>query len=321
MIRLPFVLLLLILLPLAGEAGPFQVRDQNPFLLGFNIPLALPARVATAGETRAATVLNWANSSTAKMAADEALIVDGESRELRLIAEHGLGRKLAVRATLPWIYIGGGVLDGFIDGWHDVFGLPDGARDELPRNQLLIGYLRQGDILYTQREPRQGLGDLALELGYQWLANDHSAIAIWASVELPTGDERELRGNGATDLALAVSGSHTLDRHWAVFGQVGVSLLGEGEFLADQQEDLVFSGMAGVEYGFANGLSLRAQFDAHTRVFDDSRFGYLGDAVLLTVGGDIRFGSGWQLDLAVTEDVVTEHAPDVSLHFALRRSF
>ncbi len=321
MIRLPCVLLLLTLLPPAGEAEPFQVRDQNPFLLGFNIPLALPARIAAAGETRAATVLNWANSSTAKMTADEALIVDAESRELRLIVEHGLARKLAVRVTLPWIYIGGGVLDGFIDGWHDVFGLPDGARDELPRNQLLIGYLRQGDILYAQRESAQGLGDLALELGYQWLANDRSAVAVWASLELPTGDERELRGNGATDLALAVAGSHRLDRHWALFGQVGVSLLGEGEILAGQQEDLVLSGMAGAEYGFGNGLSLRAQFDAHTRAFDGSGFGYLGDAVVLTMGGDYRFGAGWQLDLAVTEDIMAEHAPDVTLHFALRRSF
>ena len=38
---------------------------------------------------------------------------------------------------------------------------------------------------------------------------------------------------------------------------------------------------------------------------------FFGDALVLTVGGDYRFTSGWRLDLAVSEDIAVESASDV----------
>ncbi|HKQ31266.1 MAG TPA: DUF3187 family protein, partial [Burkholderiales bacterium] len=52
------------------------------------------------------------------------------------------------------------------------------------------------------------------------------------------------------------------------------------------------------------------QLDAHTSAYD-SNLDFLGDAVVLTVGGDYRFSSGWRLDLGVSEDIAVEHSPDV----------
>jgi hypothetical protein len=58
-------------------------------------------------------------------------------------------------------------------------------------------------------------------------------------------------------------------------------------------------------------LELKAQIEGHTAVFDGSDLDYLGDAVMLTVGGALHFGSGWRLDLGVSEDLAVESAPDV----------
>jgi hypothetical protein len=51
------------------------------------------------------------------------------------------------------------------------------------------------------------------------------------------------------------------------------------------------------------------------------RLDFLGDAVVLTVGGDYRFESGWRFDVAVSEDIAVESASDVVFVFGLRRSW
>ena len=81
------------------------------------------------------------------------------------------------------------------------------------------------------------------------------------------------------------------------------------------------AGIAGIGWRAWRGLELKAQLDAHTAVFDETDVDFLGDALVLTVGGDYRFASGWQLDIAVSEDIAVESASDVVFVFGLRRSW
>ena len=71
-------------------------------------------------------------------AATETLIVDAETREARLTLQAPLSDRFAFQLQLPYRYTGAGNLDGFIDGWHDAFGLPDGARSQLPSDAIDI---------------------------------------------------------------------------------------------------------------------------------------------------------------------------------------
>jgi hypothetical protein len=141
------------------------------------------------------------------------------------------------------------------------------------------------------------------------------------SIKLPTGDAYRLTGSEATDVSLAIAGERRFAENWSVFGQAGVTRLGEGERFADQQQDIVWSGLAGIGWHAWRGLELKAQLDAHTAVFDEAELDFLGDALVLTVGGDYRFASGWQLDIAVSEDIAVESASDVVFVFGLRRSW
>jgi hypothetical protein len=87
--------------------------------------------------------------------------------------------------------------------------------------------------------------------------------------------------------------------------------LGEGERLAARQRDFAWSALAGIGWRAWRGLELKAQLDAHSAVFDEAELDFLGEAFVLTFGGDYRFASGWQLDLAVSEDIAVESASDV----------
>jgi hypothetical protein len=78
-----------------------------------------------------------------------------------------------------------------------------------------------------------------------------------------------------------------------VFGQAGVAWLGEGERLADRQEDFAWTALAGIGWQVSRGWELKAQLDAHSAVFDEPELEFLGEAVVLTFGGDYRFVCGW----------------------------
>jgi hypothetical protein len=310
---------LLLISPLA-EAEPFPARDLNPLLAGFGLPSALPARMS--GESwSVATDFNWASTSLAQRADTERLIVDAEIREMRVTIGRSWPSGFAAQLEIPYRYTGGGVLDSAIDSWHDAFGLPEGARASMPRDRIRIAYARGSTVLLDMQSSADGLGDIALDVGRSLYSQTSGAAAVWLSIKLPSGDADRFTGSGATDVSLAIAGERRLGGNWSAYGQASVTRLGEGERFADQQQDIVWSGLAGISWRAWRGLELKAQLDAHAAVFDEADVDFLGDALVLTVGGDYRFASGWQLDIAVSEDIAVESASDVVFVFGLRRSW
>lgn len=309
-----------LLLPASVVAAPFPTRDLNPLLAGYGLPSVLPARL-TAESWSVATDLNWASTSLVQRAGAEQLVVDAEVREARVTIGRAWSSGFAAQLELPYRYTGGGVLDEAIDGWHDLFNLPEGERAAMPTDRVRIYYERAGAALLDIGSSSSGLADASLDFGYSLHSTTATALAAWLSIKLPTGDADRLTGSGATDVSLALAGEHRLGESWSVFGQAAVTWLGEGDRLPRQQSDVAWSGLAGIGWRAWRGLQLKAQLDAHSAVFDEADLGFLGDAVVLTVGGDYRFGSGWRFDVAVSEDIAVESSSDVVFVFGLRRDW
>jgi len=310
---------LLLIAPLAA-ADPFPTRDLNPLLAGFGLPAALPARIA--GDSWSiATDLNWASTALVQRADAELLIVDAEIREARVTVGRSWPSGFATQLQLPYRYTGGGVLDDAIDGWHDFFSLPQGARPTMPRDRIRIAYQRAGATLIDVDSSLSGLADASLDFGYSLRSTNKTAAAAWLSVKVPSGDADRLTGSGATDVSLSIAGEQRLNEDWSLFGQANITRLGDGDRLAALQRDVVWSGFAGVGWRAWRGLQLKAQIDAHSSVFEDSDLDFLGDAVVLSFGGDYRFESGWRFDVAVSEDIAVESSSDVVFVFGLRRSW
>lgn len=301
------------------DAGaPFTIRDENPLLAGFGLPSAMPSRVGN-GWTADLDIF-WGSTALLQEEGSEAILVDAETREARMTLQGAISDRIGWQVQLPYRYTGGGSLDGFIDSWHDFFGLSEGARTILPNDQTNIVYARSGARPLDMRSSASGLADLQASLGYSVLASSNSALMAWVSVDLPTGDEDKLTGNGATDVSLLLSGQHRLDERWSAFGQIAGTWIGDSDLLPVEQNNIVWSAMAGVSVRAWRGLSFKAQLDAHTAAYDSS-LDIFSDAVVLTVGGDYRFASGWRLDLGVSEDLAVEHSPDVVFIMGLARAW
>lgn len=302
-------------------ADPLPVNEQNPLLSGFAIPGALPARLGTAGTWSFETTFAWGSNAIVQSNANESLLVDAETKELRLIALRGFADGYALRIHLPYRHTSGGSLDGFIDRWHDAFGLPEGARPSLPEDALRLLYLRDGVAQLDSRSSNQGLGDASLEVGKSLVTDDQSAVSLWLGLKLPTGDADDFTGSGSVDMTLALATEHRIGERWQVFGQLAGTWLSEGDRLARQQRHWVAAAMAGLSARTIGNLVLTVQVDAHTAVYDTNDLDFLNDAVVLSVGGSYRFASDWEIAVGVSEDIEVESAPDVVFVFGLKKTF
>lgn len=314
----PALAALWVLVPGAASAAPFPTRDQNPLLAGFGIPVPMPARIGADGAWSMGLDINWASTAFRQQLAAESLIVDAETREVRLTLQRALSDRVALQLQVPYRYTGGGTLDHLIDSFHDISGTSAGVRPDLPSNQIRIQYAQFGSTQLNIASSSSGLADIEAGIGWMLVQTPHSALTMWLNVKLPTGDADKLTGTGATDTSIAMAGERQLTGRWSIFGQAAVTWLGEGNLLAQQQRSVVWSGLAGIEWQAWRDLSLKLQLDGHTAAFD-SDLTFLRDPIVLTAGGDYLFRSGWNLHLGLSEDIAVDRSPDAVFVFGIRR--
>ena len=285
--------------PAAAQMLP--VRDQNPLTRAAYLPLPAALEPAADGRYAFAAGVQWSNTVNVEQTPAERLDVDEETVETDLSVTRGLG-DWQLRATLPVIHRGAGVLDSFIDGWHRFFGLPQGERPYVPKNAYTILYQRAAGAPVVA-PPGSALGDLALEAGRTLARNSDGHLEGWVGLEAPTGSRRYLTGNGALDGAAWLAGETRLGARWSLGGRVGASYVGGDAGLALERA----IGFATAAVGFAATPELAAvlQLDAHSAIARGSDLKFLGNAVELTIGGRYRFASTCSSSTLVREPTAT----------------
>jgi hypothetical protein len=300
-------------------AEPFLTRNQNPLLALYGLPGPMPARLPPLDGGRAGGVINWSNTEKKVTPDDGSYTLDAEVFELRLQFDYTLRDRFAMHAELPWRRISGGSLDGFVDDWHGIFGLPGGSRRRLPEDRLLIEFSDVEATLLRFDASASGIGDIPVALGYQLHSDDRTALAAWMTVKVPTGSPDDLTGSGAVDVAATCAGQAQLHERWQVFGQVSVARLGKGDVLPGRQQSFAWTAMGGLTWYAWRALDLTVQVEANSRIYDDIAADLDGDAVVLTFGGSWRTKGGWKFDVGVSEDMQAGASPDVAFNFAAVR--
>ncbi|MCU7844615.1 MAG: DUF3187 family protein [Candidatus Thiodiazotropha sp. (ex Monitilora ramsayi)] len=306
--------------------APFAVSNTNPFILIHGLPAMEEALVLGAGSTSFQFQLDITNNSKSSLSGNESVTLDGETYRARLIWKRGLGNGWQVGAELPLISHRNGVMDNFIESWHDLFGLSNSDRDPGPKNRLLYRYERDGSTLTELSDGTSGLGDLRL-LASKQLSQSASGnvMTLHTELKLPTGEADRLRGSGAADLAVWVSGAVPAlwpEQKLGGYAQAGLLVMGEADVLPALQRDLVWFAGFGFHWEALDWLVLKCQVDLHD-AFYRSDLDQLGSrSSLLTVGGAIPMDQGRSaIDLAIGENLATDTTPDFMINLAYRKHF
>lgn len=188
--------------------GPLEVRD--PFILALPrlSPWARSPRIHEHLELGLSARGTWSNSFAFEPGR---YLVDGEVRQVDFVARLGLFDRFELGLLLPYQWRGGGVMDGFIEGFHDAFDLPQNRRDRLKRGRWTVNGVDPAGRSFRWDRKGHGLGDLIAE-GRALLTRGGPllpAAAVGLRVRLPTGARRFDFADGV-DASLSIDLSQRL---------------------------------------------------------------------------------------------------------------
>ena len=152
-------------------AAPLRIANLSPFHIPYRVPASFGACVLPPVASEVIAALDLASHLDTAASATERLSIDGETWRPSLTVRRGLAEGWEYWFELSAVSHNRGVFDGFIETWHDVFGLPQGGRDSAPRDRLAIAYARDG----TVRKAIGIVGVVALLCGGA-AAEDRSAL-------------------------------------------------------------------------------------------------------------------------------------------------
>lgn len=311
------------------EITPFRTVNQRPLAQIFGFPAESFATITPAGQVTVSLSQDISSEYSVSKTNSEQIVLDGESYRWTLAARYGLGERFEAGVEIPYILYGGGFLDSFISDWHSAFNLPQGGRENAPKNRLSYRYSKDGVQKLKMEHAGSGIGDMVFSAGMKlydaYDSTFHDSLALRSSIKFPTGGSSSLRGSGSTDFSLSLCGSMNNFTEWGslgLYGSVGGMAMTRGNVLADQQNNLAGFGTAGLGWGPAEWISFKLQLNAHTAVFHDSSLAELSQHSLMLVGGGaLKLPGNYLLDIGVSEDVAVATAPDVSFHLGLYKQF
>lgn len=300
-------------------ADPLYAKNFAPVAGLFGFPTMRNARTLGAGQFAAAVHGNIANNYTVDENVDEAVNFDVESRRVAFRAAYGLGAGWELEAEVPWLRHEGGDLDKLIEKWHSFWNLPDGNRDDAPRDLVNVRYAGPGAAFALEDEV-DGWGDIQVALVKTLWTTDSAAVSARAGVKLGTGDEDDLIGSGSEDyyLSLNLSGDHRGKAPIVWHGQLGYLRAGDARVLGSiQEQDLWFAGL-GMAWRTWEAVHLKLQVDSHAAAADSS-LTQLGDvSVQITAGLSWLFAEGLEAEFSFSEDIAVDTAPDFVLQLGIR---
>jgi len=311
------------------EIYPFRTTNQSPLAAILPLPADSSSVITPKGRFHAALSFDLASSYSMASTSSETVLLDGESYRWTLSSRYGLTDTVEVGIELPWVMYGGGFLDSFIIGWHDAFGLPQGGRDDAPKNRLLYSYANSGEQRILLNDSGSGIGDIVLTGGIKLYEEKspplHGTVALRSTLKLPSGDSDNLRGSGALGGTLSLCGAVNRFTDWGsigFFGSAGGMLSDKGKVLSEQQESSAVFATLGLGWGPASWLSFKLQLNANSRLYSGSSLAEISTpAFMLVSGGALKFPGDYLLDIGVSEDVSVGTAPDVALHLGLSKLF
>lgn len=310
--------------------GPLGIRSQSPFQ---GLRLAMFPRTPSTlagGQHQLRAGVTWANV----WAVDQGVfdpaggelgpyVLDFETLDLDLGYAYGLSDTFQLELGYESRRRFGGLMDGFIEGFHDLFGIDQSGRDLWPRDRSLVLIDPGGGRPPLVRDEQGGQSIVRsllatfqhnLSCGTELLP----ALSWSATVRSAVGGD-ELEG-GSLDFALSAALSRRLGRFY-LYLTLGHTWYGSREVAGLELAATQFSLLTAVEWRFRPRMSLVLQ--------------YLGSEGAVTELGpfsesshEVVIGLKWEpdeggvLEIGLLENIVIfDNSPDFGLHAAYTRRF
>ncbi|MBT5872070.1 MAG: DUF3187 family protein [Candidatus Latescibacteria bacterium] len=337
-------ILLPILVPLSVSAqrepfGPFAVRDQFPVKLLFLSLRPDAAPLLPDGSLRLSTQFAYSNTyavtspvgdptraATYYQAApltEYRLSVDTETLRITFDLGWRIDDRWQIGLEFPLMVQMGGFLDSTIEGFHGLFNLSNGGRENTPRNDYGVYVARNARFWISEQQPPPvRIGDTVVRLKSPIVeaGGRFPSVSVLTAVKLPTGSFDHLSGSGSLDLQLALLVSQRIGASVVLHYNLARTKLGTpDQHVGFPVKSAIISQMFAFEYIASDRLSVIGQILGNTSPFPKGMLGPL-DRTAYEINAGIKYvmKEDLRLEVGLIENVSQfQNTPDVGVHARL----
>lgn len=320
--KIYFTFLLIFSLSLLGDPyAPLNFPSYNPFTLKF-----IHFDNKTLGNYRETNHLSISveNSSFAvkEKINNDQLTLDGEIAKVSINYFRKVSDNLTLNVSLPIYSFNKGFLDNPIEQWHDLFGLSDGSRVDLPKSQQNFEVLSDSNKERIQ-DSNIGIGDIQISTKLNFYSKNRSDLYLITSLEIPTGSIKKYFGNDEFDGLIALNLKNHLKDNLVINSVFGVSIINQNRnFVLRERNTSYFSKvlLSWKPQYFLSRKSINPLiYKINFEVFEPkikSDFKTLGDEYyVFGLGATFEFAKDKYFNFGFSEDLKVNSSADFSFIF------
>lgn len=320
--KIYFTFLLIFSLSLLGDPyAPLNFPSYNPFTLKF-----IHFDNRTLGNYRETNHLSVSveNSSFAvkEIINNDQLTLDGEIAKASINYFRKLSDNLTLNVSLPIYSFSRGFLDSPIEQWHDLFGLSDGSRVDLPKSQLNFEVL-SGSNKVKINDSDIGIGDIQISTKLNFYSKNKSDLYFITSLEIPTGNKKKYFGNDEFDGLIALNLKSNLRDNLVINSVFGVSIINQSHNSIFRERNTSYFSKVLLSWKPQYFLSRQAInpliYKINFEIFEPkikSDFKALGDEYyLFGLGATFEFAKDKYFNFGFSEDLKVNSSADFSFVF------
>ena len=320
--KIYFTFLLIFSLSLLGDPyAPLNFPSYNPFTLKF-----IHFDNKTLGNYRETNHLSISveNSSFAvkEKINNDQLTLDGEIAKVSINYFRKVSDNLTLNVSLPIYSFNKGFLDNPIEQWHDLFGLSDGSRVDLPKSQLNFEVLSDSNKERIQ-DSNIGIGDIQISTKLNFYSKNRSDLYLITSLEIPTGSIKKYFGNDEFDGLIALNLKNHLKDNLVINSVFGVSIINQNRNFVLRERNTSYFSKVLLSWKPQYFLSRKAInpliYKINFEVFEPkikSDFKTLGDEYyVFGLGATFEFAKDKYFNFGFSEDLKVNSSADFSFIF------
>lgn len=305
--------------------GPLHGRNQAPLLNLFYVMPVTSARVIGKDRNDFRVDFDISNIHERHDAGGSVLLYDMEIYRTSLHMTCGILKNLDVHLEIPALALQGGELDGIVQDYHELFGLPNGGREDYDNGLYAYSYKINDETVFDFPSHGLELADANADLKWQLMyeGEGRPAVAARVGIKIPTGRYDRGTGSGEFDFSFGMAAS----KSWGalhLFSGLDYTVIKVPASLRVVIDEDITHLFLGAEYELMDdALSLVVQLDGQNTPYVETGQIVLDNDVLEIVVGakwvNARNDRLWQLSLR--EDLIHHSTVDFTLTFNLGARF
>ena len=312
-------------------SAPLLLRNDCPLYLTF-FSTAFPDRPGTTSAHQWAWEFGYLSSNYIieqhNVTESDRIVVDDEIERFEFSLRYGLRDDLEIAVTVPYLAMGGGYMDDFIQSFEDTFGFTTpGARESRKSNDFQYLFRVDGnDLISKSDESISGFADIPIQLKYRFRNQTDGWFpyaAVRGILKVPSASG-PLLGNERFDGGFGLLAEQPIGGRIRLLTNIDVTSTHLPTALKTVDIDPVMvSGSVGFEHFLTNRASWRAQMTMATNPYpkfhqDISALNHIPMGI--GVGWVYRFSKRAAVKLTVGENFYSAW-PDFAWSASLQKEF